>query len=133
VCSVGRDVEIGWCDDSPIPEDDINDPDQSFQFVGDINGDVQIQLVGTDLCWEMVQDPNDLYSSRVVTLQYCDDSKESQKFHAANGAFDHYRFEIETSEGDCISTNHYPKKNEDLYETSCSNARGDSSSYWMKY
>jgi len=125
-CREGNDVEIGHCG---FESEDILWQHRNM----DDNGETQLQIVGTNLCMDMVDDSGDAISARVVSLMECDDSRDAQRFRAQNGDWDDYRFELETDGGDCISQEHHPKKNEDLYEQSCSNARGDDTSYWVKY
>jgi len=129
-CSPGNDLELGHCDE----DDEDNDPDGVWQFINaDREGKVQIQMYGTDLCWEMVSDSGDETSSRVVSLARCDTDRSRQWFRSGEGDFDSYRFELKTSSGKCVSSKHHPKKNEDMYETSCSTAEGDDTNFWTKY
>lgn len=132
-CRRGNDIELGHCDEDGSIDDN---PDIYFEFLNlESDGKTQLRLSGSDSCVGMVSDSGDDSSNLVLSVVDCDASSSRQFFTPSRNdlGWDDYRFEIKTSSGRCISQEHHPKKNEDLYATSCSTARGDDTSYWMKW
>jgi len=116
-CDNGSGLEVNRCDDSS----------DEWRFLNNFNNKAtQIQLVGSDLCWELV--------SGDVELRPCDSTVECQTFTPGQSHFGAYRFELGTCETDqCITQDHYPRSGEELFAESCDRARGDKSSYWEKF
>lgn len=133
-CSKGNDIELGHCDERGTKDSDENVPDLYFQFLNmqDESDDwkSQIQVFGTQYCLETGG------SDSALTLQECDEEESSQYFEPGRSddiGWDNDRFEIRNSRGRCLTQEHHPKKNEDIYAGSCSTARGDDTSYWEKW
>lgn len=128
-CNEGKDIEIGHCGTV-----EGSNPDLWWQFLNmKDDRETMIQMLNTTLCLEMVDDTNDENDNLVLSLMECDESHSLQWFHPENGDWEDSRFEIETSSGRCLSQEHHPKKNEDVYGSRCSTSRGYDTSYWVKY
>jgi len=128
-CRTGNDIEIGYCDEDSI-EDSQDIWFENLNLDGS-DGTSQLKMVGYDgLCVGMSSSDG----QRVMVVENCDASDRAQFFKpsSSDAGWDGDRFEITTSSR-CISQEHHPKKNEDLYATSCSTARGDDTSYWEKW
>ena len=105
-----------------------DDSRELWMFVEYDDGSAQIQNYNWELCLQTV-------GADQIVLAVCDDSVTEQRFVALGGSFDNYRFELSPSmkPGLCLTQDHHPKMDESLLLQSCSEARGDTTSYWNKY
>lgn len=101
---------------------------EQWTFLEYEDGSAQIQNYNWELCLENVGEDQ-------IVLSVCDESVMEQRFVALGGSFDHYRFELSPmlKPGLCLTQDHHPKMGEMLLLQTCSQARGDSTSFWNKY
>ena len=124
-CSEGNNVEIQLCD-----ENGFDVQWGILTIFGMIPFWAQIRLEdGQNLCIEA-----DIIEDKAY-LADCDPLNEYQWFDAKNGNFGFGRFEISPRRepASCLTQSHWPKANEDVEVRSCTRARQDDTSFWIRY
>ena len=116
-CDNGDRIYIETCSDDGVERFDFNYVDSD---------EVQIKVHGTDLCMER--------SDKSVYIRSCDSGNAQQRWWAAAGGFDEYRFEISqvSASNLCVTQRHHPKSDELIHMEPCTLPRSSDTSYWEK-
>jgi hypothetical protein len=96
-----------------------------FETLSNEGNGVQIQIRGTDLCLERTGGP-------YVRTRTCDSSTWRQRWIRN---LDSSRFEIHPvgEDWNCLTTDHQPKANEEVFVQDCWTAAESNSEYWNKF
>ena len=116
-CEIGDKLYIETCSDDGVERFD-------FDYVN--SEEVLIKVHGTDRCLER--------SNKEVYIRSCDSGKSSQRWWAANGGFDEYRFEISQlgATNLCVTQRHHPKADELIHMEPCELPRSSDTSFWER-
>jgi hypothetical protein len=107
----------------------VSDNPTRLQFVN-YDGFFMIKVRGTNLCAQLNND------SKNYELRGCNSGNSLQRFRSGNGSHNGSgRFEIYpvSKSGFCLTQRHHPKYGEPLRAETCSSARADTTSYWVKW
>jgi len=117
-CGVGDKIYIKDCGTSGVQRFD-------FQFVN--SDEALIKLRGTDRCLER--------NDKKIFVRNCNSGMSTQLWWAKVGGFGEGKFEISQKSATdlCVTQHHHPKADEEVELFSCTIARRDDTSFWVRY
>lgn len=119
-CAAGRGIYITDCEDDDLTSE--------WEFVNNADGTFQIRLhYNRDLCIE---------ATDRITVQECSSSELLQKWRAVGGSRvwgDKFELRPAAYENACVTQDHHPKQDEDLFLYPCAVAQADKTSFWNLY